>query len=65
MPAVNSEVRVLEDLEVLGDGRPADRDGRRDLHDRQGARHEQLEDRAAARIGEGLEGGHLVRRHEP
>ena len=57
---VDHEPRVLQDLEVLRHGRPADRQLARELADRARRAREPLEDLAPGRVGEGREGDRSV-----
>jgi hypothetical protein len=57
LPDRDHEPRVLQDAEVLHDGHPAHVEPGGDLpHRRAGLRHEEVEDRPAAPVGEGPEG---------
>jgi len=52
--AIDHQVRVLEDPQVLRDRRPAHRKVASQLTDRQGAVQEPFEDRATGRIAQGI-----------
>jgi hypothetical protein len=54
---VEDETGVLEHLEVLGNGRPADGEGTRELVDGEGAGGEPLEDGHAGGVAQGIETG--------
>jgi hypothetical protein len=59
--AVDDEAGVLEDLEVLRDRRPADRQLAGELADRPRPLHQALEDGLAGRVAEGGHRGSYVR----